>query len=382
MQVRSTTVSRTYNELKGVAYVDGFWPTPEYLLNIRRHLTAARTADLLVIGGGGLISDIYSWQAIPSFCLEALWAILFNRRYVFAGIGVVEIRRRRLLGSLVRFTCRNARAIYCRDAASKERLTEQTGGTAPIVVGPDLAFLIPREAFCREATRRDALVNLRVVPPVDAEAAAQMCVKLLTHVEKVVMLAAESGDEAIYRDIAARLDEALAKRVQVYFPESLTDAIEMIGSARLVVAERFHVNLIALFSDTPMVALNYEGKVKDLIGAFDEAVPLVALHDIGGDTAALALRQHPPRQAKAIDRQRAQAELVFGNTVEEGLGPHAYRLETRIAAGLLVAVLMVVGVVCAVLAVGKRAVFGRGPIRASSRARRGVRAGQRLSGAA
>lgn len=53
VMTRNAKVSKRYTGAE-VEYVKGYWPGPEYFLNLRQHLRAVANSSVVVIGGGGL----------------------------------------------------------------------------------------------------------------------------------------------------------------------------------------------------------------------------------------------------------------------------------------------------------------------------------------
>lgn len=104
-------------------------------------LSAFRTTDLVVIGGGGIFQDIYNHFPIPFFTVMALTAGLFRKKFVLHAVGIGPVRT--ILGkNLCRITANRAHAVSVRDRESKE-LLEGLGVKRRIHVSADPVFLLP-----------------------------------------------------------------------------------------------------------------------------------------------------------------------------------------------------------------------------------------------
>lgn len=135
VMVMSEEVARAYAGLRDVMLVEGFCPTPEYLRNICTHVSAIRRADVMTIGGGALIADAYTWTSILRYGVQAIWAVLLGKPYVFVGLGVSQIRRR-WLRPIARFALKHAACVYVRDEKSAEQAERFIGSRQRIVVAP------------------------------------------------------------------------------------------------------------------------------------------------------------------------------------------------------------------------------------------------------
>ena len=98
----------------GLALLDGFFPDPAFFRKLPAIVQAIRTADLTLIGGGGLINDTYTSFSIPRYTVPALLATALGTPVVWWGLGVVPPKRR-VLRSLAMWTLRHAAAVLIRD---------------------------------------------------------------------------------------------------------------------------------------------------------------------------------------------------------------------------------------------------------------------------
>ena len=80
-----------------------------------------RSADLVIIGGGGLFQDIYNWYPIPFFTLMTLLAKLLGKQIMFYALGIGPLRT--WFGrKLCRLAAGMAGLISVRDEESKKLL--------------------------------------------------------------------------------------------------------------------------------------------------------------------------------------------------------------------------------------------------------------------
>jgi len=364
IMTRSAEVSRRYTGLDG-KYVEGYWPEPEYFQNLCGHLRAVSDSSLVVIGGGGLIADYYSWSSIPRYCIDALWAILAGRRYVFVGLGVREVSRW-WLRQVARFVCTHAGALYCRDKGSAERLKELTRCNH-IRTGPDLAYLAKIHAYEGSVDRDYALINVRERPPIDREKLSEFCRELLQGVGGLVLLSAEKPDTDYYKRVVDDWDAREQAATRIVEPKSLNESIEWIQAAKFVAAERLHVNILAVRTGRRLLSINYEDKVKQFIDMLSGEPLVCSLEELGAQQAKRLLASGIPRWSVSPGELEAWAKRIFDEIIRGGLAEHSCGLWVRFIAGAYLFALMGFGVLYSAAVLVKRAVFGRGPLRLSVR---------------
>lgn len=345
------------------ALVEGIYPSPRFFLQLAGQLRALRDADLIIVGGGGLINDYYSWHAIPRFAILACLGILLAKPVVFVGLGVAPVRRA-WLERLARFAIANSRGVYCRDVESAGRVASWLPPGAAAIVAPDLAVLAANhlDELCGESPPdppvRYLLANFRDDPTIPLATLVGICREALLRCPELVLLASEVHDLALYRRIVAGLEPAERARTSIEFPLSLRMAVDLIRSAGWIVAERLHVDLIAAFAARPVYAIEYESKVAAQMGSvlrhtlrcrLDAATPDCVRELI--DSAAV------PDATLGGEAERC-ARDGFRRTVEGGLGGEkpVHGIATRAVAFLHVSWMIAGGVAWVGVLLAKRLV--------------------------
>ena len=195
---------------EGLALLDGFFPDPAFFRKLPAIVQAIRSADLTLIGGGGLINDTYTLFSIPRYTVPALLATALGTPVVWWGLGVVPPKRR-VLRSLAMWTLRHAAAVLIRDPGSRAYLLANGVAASP---GEDLSVLGP--AACSTAkpqrptmARRSLVVNFRDDRQDLAAGRLAFLEAQLDRFDRVVMVAAEPCDEPVYANL---LDELTRRR--------------------------------------------------------------------------------------------------------------------------------------------------------------------------
>ncbi len=338
--------------------LQGWWPYPDWLKSLARR---GRSCGLL-IGGGGLLEDVYTWQSIPRYAADAMVSLVRGHAIAYVGLGVRPIRRP-LLRKMATFLLGNAAAVYVRDEASVARVR----GMAPSAlafVAPDLAVLADLQRQTKTLPPY-VMVNVRQTEGLTEEAAVSAARRLADefHVKTVLLLAAETPDIVLLEQIKARLD-ADSLLVRVVWPRDVDEAASLVAGAAATLAMRLHVVHLALAVGGPLLAVSYEAKVDHLLddARFNgKAVRPAALADHDGLVGTA--------DAEAMEELRTSAEAAFArvlNDVDAAVVPVRVRLTA--ACWLLPMVLLSL--------VASLAIVGRRLLRGSRRSRQMLDAAQ------
>lgn len=316
----SSAVSAHYADISA-DFVEGTAPLPGYLLSLRTHLLVAGKADLSIIGGGGLIADRYYRGALLRYAADAAWAVAFGGRFVLAGVGALDIRRG-WLRPIARFLCRSAAAANCRDPESARRVGTY-GGRDDVSVGPDLANMLLSDLCSSPAatgpTENYVLVNVREVPPIPRESFGRLCERLLDTFDSIVLLGAEPGESEFLEEIVAGWRPRERQRVRIVIPRTLREAVRLIEGARLVIAERFHVNLIAVYAGRPLLSVAYEEKVANLARDLGNGHCSVAIDELGPALIESVRNLRQPDWTSLTRRWTRESTAAFDRVVDAGL---------------------------------------------------------------
>lgn len=249
-----------------VALLDGFFPEPSFFAALPGIVRAIRSAELTLIGGGGLINDTYTRFSIPRYAMPALLSIALGTPVVWWGLGVVPPRRR-LLRSLALWTLRHASLVLTRDPDSRAYL--QANGVAALP-GEDLSVLGPTSRTELAPLRTDEcllVVNFRDAIPSLAAGRLAFLETQAERFDKIILVAAEPCDEPIYREMVDILTQRQPSVVVEVLPAtSYTRIQQVVAAASQVVSERLHISLFALGAGVATTVLSYERKIDEVVG--------------------------------------------------------------------------------------------------------------------
>jgi polysaccharide pyruvyl transferase WcaK-like protein len=296
-----------------------------YLRFSARSFVHLRAVDLLVVAGGGQLSDHF--EGVWGFPLQLFsWCLL--ARCAGARVAVLNVGAGPIGGSgsrmLFRWTLRLAGYRSYRDERSRHLIAEiGVRGAGP--VGPDLVFGWhapgPEPAPAPGAGPTVALNvfpyrDWRYWPKYDPAAYAAYVDKiadvtswLLEQGYRVRLFPTQlRADVRVIADVreklADRLAGGLAERLQVASIATVDDVAREVRGADIVVATRFHAIVIAMLLGKPVLGLCNESKMTDLMAAMGQGAYALSLDTL--DVAETIARFG----ALAADRERVAAELA------------------------------------------------------------------------
>jgi len=305
---------------------------------------AARNADLVLIGGGGLFHDYWgvdrdvlltrrSWW-IPHFAAPALVGALAGRPLMLYGVGVgpLDSADGRALTAAVAGL---ASAITVRDPASASILEALGIDPTRIEVTADPAFLLtpPAAASAHDFGRARPSIVVCLRPwavGVDAsEWEPRVSAALDLFVEardgEIVFLPFQSapGAREDDRSVAERVRRRMGQKDRARIaepPASARAALAMISEADAVLGMRLHALIFAFSAGIPCVSIGYDPKIDawmEAAGGTSRPFPVASLD--------------PPRIARALG---GALDAGRGHPADSPLGRLRARAERNVAAAL------------------------------------------------
>lgn len=235
-------------------------------------LRAVREADGLVLGPGTIIQDQTSPASLPWHLSRVLTAAAARRPIVGVGLGIGPLRR---LGSraMVGAALGRCTSVAVRDPASAALAA--SCGVRGVLVGSDLALNLPRPTG-PVAPRLVAALRAHAPGPQwrplqDRPAAAWDPTRIAGLAAAlddaaarlglpVSLVAMDTDHDAAYAEAVAR---HLTSDHEVVAPD-LDGVLELVGTAEVVVAMRYHAGIAALAGGRPSVLIDYADKVRGL----------------------------------------------------------------------------------------------------------------------
>lgn len=298
-------------------------------LDVDRIRQVLADSDLLLIGGGNLLMDLFpAWPHFMDIVTEQAEQV--GCPVVVFGVGAGPIDTspgRQMLATALGRT----RAALLRDNRSKELVETSLRPAGNLDVGPDaaLGLAYPESADAgREA--RSIGVNIAGVfgagwPYTDeqkranyvssyARIVAAMCAKHET--KRVLFLTTNASDRAAEEELASQLASADAAYECTYLDgRSPAELLDEAGQCHVVLATRLHATLGALIAGRPVTAVSYQPKVTDVLATSGLAVNVLAIEDLADDITPARAHQiaDAPVVANPASRMAELREAVDGD---------------------------------------------------------------------
>lgn len=295
-----TTLKRRPRTMAGVARAYRWYLLQKRELNVARHvifwyykLKEIGTLDVLIIGGGNLIMDLYSsWPIYP--LIYVILAKLTRVPVMFYAVGAGPIKSRRAR-RYFKLACRLADKISLRDEESLILLNEKLKiKTHKLCLAADPALCLERqESIMRKRDPSSLVVGMTVVPYYSPKywpdphldlyktyvaSMADVVNEISSQAGVKVLLFATNypNDLIVARDIVNEINyqgriELIENRL------SVPEIISLIAACDVMIGTRLHSLILSLVAGTPFLAFSYQSKVKafcNRIGLDRYVIPL------------------------------------------------------------------------------------------------------------
>jgi len=247
---------------------------------VLKHRPVIRELDLLIIGGGGILMDLYV-HSLVLFGMYGKIAQYTKTPYVIYGAGAGPIQT--LKGKIIlRSLVNHAEMVTVRDEASKNVL-QSIGVKREIIAIADPAFyLTPPLMEKKEEPRKTIHIGVTAVPYYHANywpsedrkkynnyvtGMARNLERLLDkdpRIRVTFFSTKHPQDTAVSKDIVKQMQNK--NRCMVY-DERLDqqEILEKIGEQDLIIGTRLHSLILALVACKPIIAVAYHHKVEDFM---------------------------------------------------------------------------------------------------------------------
>ena len=266
----------------------------KFLATLMHHKPVIEKLDLLLIGGGGILMDLY--KAMPvRYSIYAWLAKIAKTPAVVYGTGAGPISTP--MGKrLIKFIVDSTELTMVRDPKS-EQLLHSIGVRTPVSVITDPAFFIPPP---EKVVRNDGEFHIGVTtvayydkhywPTEDKEKYENYVNGMAMNLDTIL----EGNPNAVINffstkhpydtDVSVDIKERMKyrERCTVALEEmNHMEIIEFANKQDLVIGTRLHSLILSLVTETPIIAVAYHHKVQDFMDSVDcsnYVLPIEELH--------------------------------------------------------------------------------------------------------
>lgn len=289
------------------------------LRHAARCIAVLRGIDVLVISGGGQLSDDWGtpWDHPYSLLKWMTCARLAGTRVYVVSVGAGPIRKP-LSGTLLHWALRAANYRSYRDTGSYV-LLQKSGFTRLDPVYPDLAFSLPALGPAAAAPQaassaggrplRVGISPMAYFYPKAGPWPEQDRARYDRYLQTMAAFAATTADaghgvlvflsqirndryalDDLMHSLEGRLDQAAAGRIQAEATDGLGRLLAQIAHLDVVVTSRLHGVILSYLLHKPVIALSYDPKIQAVMAQFEQQAYCLDIEQ--ANPAALGERLH------------------------------------------------------------------------------------------
>lgn len=228
--------------------------------------------NTLISGGGSLLQDVTSIKSLIYYLGVIYTAMGFGKKVeIFAqGIGPINSKIGRFF---TKFALKNASKISVRDKKSQE-LLKSWGINSELVKDPIFDIEIPQ-------TEKKEIVGIQLrdfkgVNESFLNSLADKIINGFSNKKFEIFSLQDSIDLNVCKQFEKILRSKGIENVEILSNLSINDVIEKISELEILVAMRFHANVIGIKAGVKTIAINYDPKVQKLAEEYN--LELIELH--------------------------------------------------------------------------------------------------------
>lgn len=299
---------------------------------LRSSMRALRGMDLLLVAGSNQFLDNFggTWGFPYTLLKWSVLAKLAGSKLAFMSVGAGPIDAR-LSRILVRFALLFADYTSFRDTASKS-LIECAGFKNRGPVYPDLAHsLVIQRDLARDSTAASAgrhpVVGINPMPMYDrrywcvtddsryydyVRKLSEFSAVLMREGYPVFFFATQPKDENVINDVLDMIPQDVKEKSSsaelIKQARSVDGLMEVLATADVVVATRFHGTLMALMAERPVLGICYYRKTRDLLKETGQEAYAVDLDSFQPDELLRRFRSLVANRLAEVEKIRAKNE--------------------------------------------------------------------------
>ena len=236
-------------------------------------------ADLVVFGGGSLLSDSTSVITLLKILIKLRYAKIHRSRIVSVGLGVGMLKST-VRRKLVTYILRQIELVAARDELSVKSLAHcDPSQVSKIELSSDLFYLLdaPKQ---QKNTDYKGVVGVTVAPPyledyITPEKFAisinDILSKIPLETKKVNLLVFQKHSDKRYCDLSyfQVIERSLNYPVEIIeCPIDISSALEIMSKLDFVVGMRYHSLVMASLLNIPFIGIGVEKKISSLASEF------------------------------------------------------------------------------------------------------------------
>lgn len=270
INVDDVELFNTFLELEpeSTAYFEGRPFCLKFWKNWFRYIFVFSKVDTVIVGGGGLLHDTFTWRSAAVAVMVTALGRLWNKTTFITGVGVGPLKRwwlRKLLSLMLPYVD----YVTVRDQSSLRLLQEicdcnsNQQATADVVCSLDLSdYKISSEQ------RNSSLICIafRGWPGLEKKDFAKFLDCLALKGYQIQLQCFEvKYDPAFYKQVLSDCQQETRGAVELFIPTKFHEVLSSMAKAKCVFSMRLHGCILAVQLGTPLIPVAYGPKVRGFI---------------------------------------------------------------------------------------------------------------------
>jgi polysaccharide pyruvyl transferase CsaB len=333
-------------------FIEGFYPSYKFWFNFFKLCRNISRANIVIIGGGGIWQDIFSWVSTTRHLIIGALGLVFGVSVYTIGLGVGPMNRKSLR-ILTGFLAKNFELLFVRDEHSARQLQNLGVADSKIVVGTDAAPSLfdenNIEGHCKSSLTGAIGISLRKWPDIDFEKVASLFKKLVEEGNKLTLFCCEpEPDKIFYEEVLNHCNEQVRQGCEIFQPSSVIESIEYIRRLDFFIGMRLHVCVLSAAQMVPFIPILYDPKVAGFTAQMDLNSLALSVREVNDDLAC-KIPEALKYWQNNNDRLKEKFANIVGNSTQmfndiAGAASHSVRLRCRLVGLLALAALAIIGV--------------------------------------
>ena len=286
INVDNITLFKNFLELDGVEYFEGRPFCPKFWLNFYRYPFIFSKVDAVVVGGGGLIHDTFTWRAAATAIMVAALGRLWNKPSYIIGVGVGPLKGKfaqKLLARLIPYV----NWVTVRDQGSLELLDKMCGSNPTHQQTADVVCSLDILDFALTSARKDSsliCVAFREWPGLDEQSFAEFIDGLAEQGYRIQLQCYEiKYDPIFYKRILSYCQAKTREKTEIFIPKTLQEVLTSLSQAGCVYSMRLHGCILGTHVGAPLIPIAYEPKVRGFIKQLGMSEYIHSVCEVNGD---------------------------------------------------------------------------------------------------
>ncbi|MEH7378693.1 polysaccharide pyruvyl transferase family protein [Neobacillus drentensis] len=221
--------------------------------------------DVIVVGGGGLFQDQYSFNLPAGSLLMCAIGVAKGKPTFVMGTGAGPLKRKWLQKSLVK-VFQLIDGVYLRDNESSDTVNRLSNGIVKPVITADVVPALMSFDENRKLWNPDSNVIsfiLRRWPGLDIVSVARLVEELVNKGYKILFHCyEEESDTKLVQEILDECDKKTLDSVTYSSPTTARETINNLTKSKIVISMRLHGCVLAASQGIPWLPIFYERKIK------------------------------------------------------------------------------------------------------------------------